>query len=63
MAGTRITMSSLKQILLLRSLGTGKNKIARITNVSKVTINDYLDQITRKSYVLQDLIQMDDPAL
>jgi len=63
MAGTRITMSSLKQILLLRSLGTGKNKIARITNVSKVTINDYLDQITRKSYVLQDLIQMDEPAL
>jgi transposase len=63
MAGTRITMSSLKQILLLRSLGTGKNKIARITNVSKVTINDYLDQITCKCYVLQDLIQMDEPAL
>ena len=63
MAGTRITMSSLKQILLLRNLGTGKNKIARITEVSKVTINDYLDQITRKGYVLQDLIQMDEPAL
>jgi len=63
MAGTRITMSTLKQILLLRSLGTGKNKIARITNVSKVTINSYLDQITRKGYVLQDLIQMDEPAL
>ena len=63
MAGTRITMSTLKQILLMRSLGTGKNKIAGITNVSKVTINDYLDQIIRKGYVLQDLIQMEEPAL
>jgi transposase len=63
MAGTRINMRTLKQILLLRSLGTGKNKIARITKVSKVTINDYLDQITRNGYVLEDLIQMDEPAL
>jgi transposase len=63
MAGTRIMMSSLKQILLLRSLGTGKNKIASITGRSKTTINAYLDQIDRKGYVLQDLIQMEEPAL
>ena len=63
MAGTRITMSSLKQILLLRSLGTGKKTIAKQTGVSKITINDYLDQIVRKGYVLQDLIQMEEPAL
>jgi transposase len=63
MAGTRIPMSSLKQILLLRSLGTGKNKIEELTGVSKHTINGYLDQIARKGYVLQDLIQMEEPAL
>ena len=63
MAGTMITMSSLKQILLLRSLGTGKNKIAFSTGISKTTINGYLDQITRKGYILQDLIQMEEPAL
>jgi len=63
MAGTRIMMSSLKQILLLRSLGTGKNKIASITGRSKTTINAYLEQIDRKGYVLQDLIQMEEPTL
>jgi len=63
MAGTKIPMSSLKQILLLRSLGTGKNRIEKLTGVSKHTINGYLDQIARKGYVLQDLIQMEEPAL
>jgi len=63
MAGTRINMSSLKQILLLRSLGTGKKKIAGQTGISKTTINDYFCHITRKGYVLQDLIQMEEPAL
>jgi len=63
MAGTKIPMSSLKQILLLRSLGTGKNRIEKVTGVSKHTINGYLDQIARKGYVLQDLIQMEEPAL
>ncbi|MCX6253828.1 MAG: hypothetical protein NTV31_05050 [Bacteroidia bacterium] len=63
MAGTKITMSSLKQILLLRSLGTGKKTIAGQTGVSKTTINDYFDQIARKGYVLQDLIRMEEPAL
>jgi len=56
-------MSSLKQILLLRGLGTGKKKIAQQTGISKTTINEYFDQIQRKGYVLQDLIQMDEPAL
>jgi len=63
MAGIRITMSSLKQILLLKSLGTGKKTIARLTGVSKTTMNDYFDQIARKGYILQDLIRMDEPAL
>ena len=63
MSGIKITTSSLKQILLLRSLGTGKNKIATITGRSRVTINAYLDQIARKGYILQDLIKMDEPAL
>lgn len=63
MAGTRITMSSLKQILLLRSLGTGKKTIAKQTGVSKITINEYFDQIVRKGYVLQDLIKMEEMAL
>ncbi len=63
MAGTRITMSSLKQILLLRSLGTGKKTIAKQTGVSKNTINEYLDQITSKGYVLHDLIQLEEPVL
>ena len=63
MAGTRITMSALKQILLLRSLGTGKKKIADSTGISKTSINGYMDQIARKGYLLQDLIQMDEPAL
>lgn len=63
MAGTRIIMGTLKQILLLRSLGTGKKTIAKQTCVSKTTINDYFDQIDRKGYVLQDLIKQDEPAL
>ena len=63
MAGTMIPMSSLKQILLLRSLGTGKNKIALSTGISKTTINGYLDQIVRKGYILQDLVQMEEPVL
>ncbi len=63
MAGTRINMSSLKQILLLRSLGTGKKAISKRTGVSKTTINEYFDQITREGYVLEELIQMDEPGL
>ena len=53
MAGKRIPMGSLKQVLLLRNLGTGKKTIARQTGVSKVAINEYLDVITRKGYVLR----------
>jgi hypothetical protein len=63
MAGKRIPMGSLKQILLLRNLGTGKKTIARQTGVSKVAINEYLAVITRKRYVLQDLIQLEEPVL
>ena len=63
MAGKRILMGSLKQVLLLRNLGTGKKTIARQTGVSKAAINEYLDVITRKGYVLQDLVQMEEPVL
>jgi len=63
MAGKRITMSSLKQILLLRNLGTGKKTIAKQTGVSKITINEYFRQIERKGYVLQDIIQLEEPEL
>ena len=63
MAGTRITMSSLKQVLLLRNLGTGKKKIAEATGVSKATIAAYLELINRKGYILKDLVMMEEPLL
>ncbi len=63
MAGKMISMGSLKQILLLRNLGTGKKTIAKQTGVSKIAINEYLDVIACKGYVLQDLIQLEDPVL
>lgn len=63
MAGTRITMSTLKQILLLRNLGKGKKAIASQTGVSKTTINEYFDQIDSNGYVLADLVRLEEPVL
>jgi len=63
MAGQRIHMAQVKQILRLRSNGVALQTIAKAVNVSRNTIKKYLRLIEVKQLNYDELLAMDDVAL
>lgn len=63
MAGEKLNMSKLKQIIRLREKGIALQTIARSVGASRNTVKKYLRLIKEKGYSFQDLLSQDDEQL
>ena len=63
MAGTTITMSTLKQILLHRRNGTGLQTISKMLGIARNTVKKYLQIIDSRHLDVSVLLQMEDHEL
>ena len=63
MAGEKLNMSKVKQIIRLREKGIALQTIARSVGVSRNTVKKYLRLIKEKGYSFQELLSQDDEQL
>ena len=63
MAGKIKPMSQIKQVLRLHQQGMAKKAIARSTGISKVTVKKYITQVEDMEESIDNLLNLDDPAL
>ena len=63
MAGEKLNMSKVKQIIRLREKGIALQVIARSVGISRNTVKKYLRLIKEKGYSFQDLLSQDDEQL
>ena len=63
MAGTTITMSTLKQILIHRRNGTGLQTISKMLGIARNTVKTYLQIIDSRGLDVSVLLEMEDHEL
>lgn len=63
MAAKPISMSTLKQIILLYSQKTSVKQIVRITGISRNTVRQYIRQVEDSPELLENLLKLEDAAL
>lgn len=63
MAGKPKSMSTIKQLLRLHKKGMSKKAIARSLNISKNTVNAYLEKLEQSKMNINALLALEDPVL
>ena len=63
MAGKVTEMSKIKQLLLLHDTGVSNRQIAKLLNLNKGTVNDYVRKLTAGKMETEALLSLDEPVL
>ena len=63
MAGKIVDMSKIKQVLRLHDEGKSNREIARMWNINKETVNNYVKTLNEHPSEMEKLLELDDPEL
>jgi len=63
MANKRITMLQLRRLLQLKDQGHSNRRIAGITNLSRQTVDDYINRLRQSGKDYKELLKLDDESL
>jgi transposase len=63
MAGKIVDMSKIKQVLRLHDEGKSNREIARVLNINKETVNNYVKTLKEHPSDMEKLLTLDDPEL